>query len=709
MKRWLNTFAILLALTLPAYPQSSVSGSLSASSTDCKATNACLVMALQTGVSAAAVTLSGTLTGTTVQFEASGNDRTSWVAISGTPPNSTTGVTSVTATAGTWKFSVGALTHLRVRCSTYSSGPVVVSLKSSTGSASLGGGGGAPSGAAGGDLSGTYPDPTVAQVNGAVVPTSADFLGSNASKQLAANPRLNDDGTTLTYTGTGGIASSGAAAGIYQCYEAAANGNNFRAFTVDDSLTGDVTWKLPAADASGCLQSDGAGNLSFAACGAMAIGGAISGSTPSSLLYVDASGNLGQVPGSAVSPGGAVYLSSTPLATPTLTVTPTCAGTCATAWGYTVVGMVGNLLSDSPAEVQTAAQAATLDGTHLNTIAFPGCSAAGYDHYLVNRITVGTSPTTKGYLNAGVPTLCGTAFVDDGVAGDGSPIIDRNSTGGLGVVDSLTVKNITSGLGYLQLTTASQLASVTIRDNGSMDISGKLMDISFNSNGDFALAGLTNDLFMPADGSITLAGGVAPGNSLLRFQTDGTIDLQNDNGGAVGAIHITPAGVISHIGPTTTNDRLTVQSNAAFIQPVTFTGAGLNDATSGGTFTGLNDVAYCVQIDANGTPDTFEWGTGGSCSNGATGVGITMAAQTLSNGVTITFAADIGHTIGDNWTFTAYAPTPLTLEDHTGAVVWKVKESGIVNTGGTDGATASGTTCTINAIVGGIVTGASCI
>jgi hypothetical protein len=95
-------------------------------------------------------------------------------------------------------------------------------------------------------------------------------------------------------------------------------------------------------------------------------------------------------------------------------------------------------------------------------------------------------------------------------------------------------------------------------------------------------------------------------------------------------------------------------------QAVVFTGAGLDDATSGGTFTGDGDIEYKVVIDATGTPDTFEWFK--DSVSQAAGVSITGASQALDNGLTITFAATTGHTLNDQWVF--HPATTITAGDN---------------------------------------------
>lgn len=77
----------------------------------------------------------------------------------------------------------------------------------------------------------------------------------------------------------------------------------------------------------------------------------------------------------------------------------------------------------------------------------------------------------------------------------------------------------------------------------------------------------------------------------------------------------------------------------------TFAGTGLSDITWGGNFTG---DTWVVTLKTEANPDVFTWtkNSGSSSSD----VPITGAAQTLSDGVTVTFAAITGHNATDAWT-----------------------------------------------------------
>lgn len=97
----------------------------------------------------------------------------------------------------------------------------------------------------------------------------------------------------------------------------------------------------------------------------------------------------------------------------------------------------------------------------------------------------------------------------------------------------------------------------------------------------------------------------------------------------------------------------------ASVDAASFLGVGLNDATSGGTYTGhgFNGStvdSYVIIISAVGATDHFQWlstGTGLSSP-----VAITGAAQALTDGVTVTFGAVTGHALNDSWTIVGATP-----------------------------------------------------
>jgi hypothetical protein len=79
----------------------------------------------------------------------------------------------------------------------------------------------------------------------------------------------------------------------------------------------------------------------------------------------------------------------------------------------------------------------------------------------------------------------------------------------------------------------------------------------------------------------------------------------------------------------------------------TFIGSGLNDLSGGGSYTGNTPAIFTVEIVTAGSPDTFRWKKDAGAWSAP--LQMTTAAYTMSDGITITFAAATGHTAGSSW------------------------------------------------------------
>jgi len=116
------------------------------------------------------------------------------------------------------------------------------------------------------------------------------------------------------------------------------------------------------------------------------------------------------------------------------------------------------------------------------------------------------------------------------------------------------------------------------------------------------------------------------------------------------------------------SDRLYISNGSEVLQEygaakcgnITQTGVGLNDITASGLPTCDNEISVVVIIDGIPGTDTFKVSLDGGLTYIQENVTITKTAQSIGYDIYITFMADTGHTLNDEFSFILYPEDSIT-------------------------------------------------
>ena len=127
---------------------------------------------------------------------------------------------------------------------------------------------------------------------------------------------------------------------------------------------------------------------------------------------------------------------------------------------------------------------------------------------------------------------------------------------------------------------------------------------------------------------------------------------------------LSPSAVTNFTGTTdyafrSANTANNFGNQVSYIEDIYYNGSTLNDLTDNNTYTGSEDVRFEIEINGTSSPNTFRWRTHDVSNNVVSSysatTNITAGAQSLSNGLTITFGSTTGHTLNDKWVISCKA------------------------------------------------------
>lgn len=278
--------------------------------------------------------------------------------------------------------------------------------------------------------------------------------------------------------------------------------------------------------------------------------------------------------------------------------------------------------------------------------------------------------------------------------GNGKPVYVSGHSAGYPLV---SLANATSESSY----DAIGLATHDIENNsyGYVSTFGVVRDINTAAltAGEHVFVGLT-------DGTLTSTAPTYPsfpitlGWCLVSHATTGSILVTREAntinglrvvGNAYVGNDLTVGGNLTVIGSQTVASSTNVSIGAAMQYlnagdtigdaNTVFTGTGLDDATFTGHYNGPDTRTFYVAIDGEktgtGGVDTFKWSYNSDLSSPqATGVNMVAGANALAYGISISFAADKNHHLGDKW---SGAASPINID--TG--VWSNRNTGVTGVG----------------------------